>query len=283
MQAATSAEGDRSAISKGWHARLRLGLRATPGRTLLAERERHGPLAVQRPFYPEGDVCHVYLLHPPGGVVGGDRLQILVDVGECAKALVTTPGATKFYRSAGLEASQVQRLSVAEGAALEWLPQESIHFPGAEVKLETRIDLCGNAACALWELHCFGRPVIGEVFDAGQVDSRLEIYREGLPLLLDRLRVHPDNRRRRSLMAGLAVCGTLVISGAGAREIAACRDLLGSDVAVSAGVTLIEDLLVLRYLGDSTELAHRLFRAAWQRLRPMTLGRAPSVPRIWAT
>ncbi|MGB5651682.1 MAG: urease accessory protein UreD, partial [Sedimenticolaceae bacterium] len=89
---------------------MRLGFRAGPDSTVLAERQRHGPLAVQRPFYPEGGVCHVYLLHPPGGVVGGDVLGIDVKLAQGAQALITTPGATKFYRSAGALARQTQRI-----------------------------------------------------------------------------------------------------------------------------------------------------------------------------
>lgn len=267
----------------GWEASLRLGLVARDGRTVLAERARSGPLSVQRPFYPEGGVCHVYVLHPPGGVVGGDSLSIDVHMDEGAQALLTTPGATKFYRSAGRTARQTQHLVVAPRAALEWLPQENIFFPGAEAALHTRVDLHGDARLALWEIHCLGRPVIGEDFIQGSIDSRLTITRDGLPVLLDRLRVRPDNRARLSLMAGLAVGGTLVISHAGEDEIAACRDLLFASGTDYAGATLIEDLLVVRYLGNSTEHARRLFTDIWQALRPATLRQAAGVPRIWAT
>jgi urease accessory protein len=107
----------------GWQARLELGLAQWAGRTVLAHKRHFGPLTVQRPFYPEGGPCHIYLLHPPGGVVGGDRLEIAVEVGEGAHALITTPGATKFYRSAGPRAHQIQHLSVAGGGVLEWFPQ----------------------------------------------------------------------------------------------------------------------------------------------------------------
>ncbi len=272
-----------SGRSEGWQARLRLGFRAAAERTVLAERERHGPLAVQRPFYPEGAICHVYLLHPPGGVVGGDTLAVDVALAADAQALVTTPGATKFYRSGGAVASQVQRISVGPGATLEWLPQENIFFPGAEVRLETRVDLQGDARLALWETQCLGRPVIEEAFDSGHVDSRLTISRDQRPLLLDRLRVDSENRVRLSLLAGRAVSATLVISSAGGDELAACRELLSAGGTYDAGATLLEDLLVVRYLGDSTERARHLFTAIWQRLRPHTIGHPPNMPRIWAT
>ena len=257
---------------EGWQARLQLGFRADAGRTVLAERRHHGPLTVQRPFYPEGEVCHVYLLHPPGGVVGGDVLGIDVTLGHGAKALITTPGATKFYRSAGPRARQVQRLIVEDGARMEWLPQENICFPGAEVQLETRVELHGDARLALWEIQCLGRPVINEVFADGHLDSRLSVTRDGQPLFDERLRVDAESRTRLSLMAGLAVSGTLLISGAGESEVAACRDLLFVDGTDYAAASLIDDVVVVRYLGNSTERARRLFTDVWQKLRADTLG-----------
>lgn len=269
--------------TQGWQARLRLGFVARDRRTVLAARERSGPLAVQRPFYPEGDVCHVYLLHPPGGVVGGDVLDIEVKVAAGANALLTTPGATKFYRSAGQRARQTQRIVVEPGATLEWLPQENIFFPGAEVGLDTRVALHGDARLALWEIQCLGRPAISEAFERGNIDSRLAVLRDGVPLVLDRLRVGPDNRARLSLMAGLAVGGTLLISHVGAAEVEACRDMLFASGSDYAGATLMDDMLVVRYLGNSTEKARCLFSDIWQALRPTAIGRAPSAPRIWAT
>lgn len=216
-------------------------------------------------------------------MVGGDRLNITTRVDAGAHALITTPGATKFYRSAAHTARQHQRLRIADGATLEWLPQESIFFAGADVVLDTRVELLGDARCALWDIQSLGRPVIDETFDSGHIDSGLSIYRDGEPLLLDRQRVRPDNRCRLSLMAGMAVGGTLVMSHADATIVDACRDLLADSGPDYAGITLIEDLLVLRYLGNSTERVRTLFTRVWQRLRPDTLGRAATKPRIWAT
>jgi Urease accessory protein UreH len=104
-----------TACTQGWQAELRLGFVQHSTKTVLANRSQRGPLAVQRPFYPEGDVCHAYILHPPGGVVGGDCLQMRFQVDPAAHALLTTPGATKFYRSAGLQAQQHQHFHVADG------------------------------------------------------------------------------------------------------------------------------------------------------------------------
>lgn len=267
----------------GWKARLALGFCAAPQRTVLAQRSRHGPLSVQRPFYPEGPVCHVYLLHPPGGVVGGDELAIDVDVGSDAEALITTPGATKFYRSAAAAALQHQRLRAHAGSSLEWLPQENILFPGADALLETRVDLEADARLALWEIHCLGRPVIGESFDGGRLDSRLAIYRDGQPLLLERLRVCGRTGMGLALMAERPVSATLLLSHASASDRSLAQTLLPVQDDGYTGVTLISDLLVVRYLGHSTDQVKRLFTTVWSALRPGTVGRAPAVPRIWAT
>lgn len=269
--------------ASGWQARLQLGFRVGGQRTVLAHRRRRGPLAVQRAFYPEGPVCHVYLLHPPGGVVGGDSLEVDVNASSGAHALVTSPGATKFYRSAAQPASLVQRLDVAAGAALEWLPQENIFFPGAVVNLDTEVTLHGDARLALWEIHCLGRPAIGEAFDEGCLDSRLTVYRDDQPLLFERLRLSADNRQRLAQMAGRAVSGSLLISPADVDALNAARELLPADNASHAAATLVGDLLLVRYLGSSTEQARGLFSAVWARLRPHTIGREASLPRIWAT
>ncbi|WP_303908751.1 urease accessory protein UreD, partial [Thiohalomonas denitrificans] len=153
--------------SSGWKARLELGFEPRAGRTVLAKRIQRGPLAVQRPFHPGDGACHVYLLHPPGGVVGGDELSVRAAAAAEAGALITTPGATKFYRSAGPRAYMEQRLNVADGGALEWLPQENIVFPGALADIRTRIDLKGQAGFIGWETLCLGRPAADERFDAG--------------------------------------------------------------------------------------------------------------------
>jgi urease accessory protein len=269
------------AVESGWSARLRLGFRSVSGRTVLAQRQRQGPLSVQRPFYPEGDVCHVYLLHPPGGVVGGDRLQIDTELASRSHALLTTPGATKFYRSAGPLARQRQHLQVDTDACLERLPQENIFFPGAQVDLRTRIDLRGDARLAFWELHCLGRPAIGEDFDQGGLDSRLEVWRDERPLLMERLRVDARGRRYASILNGHPVAATALFSHAREEHLLSARELVAADA--DSGVTLLDDLLVVRYLGGSTERARKLFAAIWSDLREPLLQRHAIIPRIWNT
>jgi len=267
----------------GWRADLRLGFRKCPGKTVLAERFRKGPLAVQRSLYPEGDLCHVYLLHPPGGVAGGDRLQIRADVAPHAAALVTTPGATKFYRSIGPRAYQQQSLHVAAGS-LEWLPQENILFPGAAVELSTSVHLSGGASFIGWEINCLGRPVIGERFDHGSAVFSFSLLRDGLPLLHERLVI--DGAQTLSAAAGLRgrpVMGSLYATVEESALLEQIRQEIPGDHPHELGITLVDGLLIARYLGDSTETARRLFIRIWKALRPALLHRAPCEPRIWNT
>jgi len=268
-------------ITTGWQARLELGFGLRSGRTALVHRQQRGPLAVQRPFYPEGDTCHLYLLHPPGGVVGGDSLHIQAEVAEGAHALVTTPGATKFYLSAGDTAEQVQTLRVAPGAALEWLPRENIFFPGAITKLKTRIELSAGARFIGWETQCLGLPVNAERFDSGHAEFQLQIDFETRPLLLERLTVTPERLNGAAGLRGLPVNATMVATPVGDAELEQVRALLAE--VPSAGATLLDDLLVVRYLGDSTEQCGNLFITIWAAIRAAVIGRSPCPPRIWST
>lgn len=267
----------------GWQAELSLGFACRGGKTVLIQRQQRGPLAVQRPFYPEGEVCHAYVLHPPGGVVGGDELHLHVTVEAAAHALLTTPGATKFYRSAGMQAAQHQHFQITDGC-LEWLPQENILFPSANALLTTEVRLQGAAQYIGWEIHCLGRPVIGEAFTTGKAVFRTAIYRDGKPLLLDRLVVNDEQDLQ--LAAGLRsqpVVATLLATSADITVLERVRPLCDAIAFGSAGVTLLNGVLVLRYLGDSTEQVLRLFRHAWHILRPPVTGRTATPPRIWNT
>ena len=129
----------------GWRARLTLAFARKGGRTVPVQRSHFGPLMVQSPFYPEGAVCHMYLLHPPGGVAGGDLLQLDVVVGEGGEVLLTTPSATKVYRPAGKRSRINQSLRAKSGATIEWLPQETIVFSGADARSATRFELESGA------------------------------------------------------------------------------------------------------------------------------------------
>ena len=275
-------------LSSGWKAKLELGYIARPERTVLAHRSRRGPLAVQRAFYPEGPVCHSYILHPPGGVVGGDELLIDVSVDDDAQALLTTPGATKFYRSLGAKADQTQRFKIGKNACLEWLPQETIFFPGANAGLSTEIQLDADSAYIGWEVHCLGRPTNNEAFTSGKLLFSVDLKRKDQLLYKERLAIKSDeDLKALAGLNGFPVMATLLALPATteALELARqhCQDFAQQGSDGFAAPTLLDDVLVVRYLGNSTELAHRLFRSIWLSIRPLINGRDAVPPRIWST
>lgn len=273
----------------GWAARLQLEYQRRGERTVLARRQHFGPLLVQRPFYPQGEsCCHSYLIHPPGGVVGGDRLDLDVSLGPQAHTLITTPAAGKFYRSGGAVATQLQHLKVADGALLEWLPQETILFAGAKVEAVTRVDLSATAQFAGWEILCLGRPASKEVFTLGALRQRLEIWREGRPLLLERSRWVGGSEAQRASwgLAGQPVFGTMVITGDFNEQLEVLHEMLAGAEKCFA-LSQLPHLFIARYLGDDALEARHGFTRIWQHLRPLLgeglPGDTSALPRIWNT
>jgi urease accessory protein len=272
-------------LSGGWQAELDLRFAADGQRTLIARQYHRGPLVVQRPFYPEGKVCHVYIIHPPGGVVGGDTLSITATVDSGAHALITTPAATKFYRSLALPATLTQALYIEEDGCLEWLPQENIVFTGANASLTTHIDLAANSRFIGWEILCLGRPASNELFNTGQCVTRLELWRQAKPLLLERLPVNGSDALLHASwgMRDQPVLGTLLATPADVDLLARVRDKLVPDERFLIAISLIENVLVCRYLGQQAEEAKQCFSAIWAVVRPDIVGCRACPPRIWRT
>lgn len=267
-----------------WHARLSLGFGHDRGATRLIERSHVGPLRVQKPLYPEQpSVCHAIVVHPPGGVVGGDQLAIRCAVGEHAHALVTTPGAAKWYRANGHVSRQDLRLEVGAGASLEWLPQETIFYNGADVALDTAIEMAADASFIASDIFCFGRTASGESFDHGRVSQRLQVRRGGRLVWFEQgALVGGDDGFGGPLgLHGNTVCATLLAVGRTAG--ASCLQALREEASGRFGVTQMKSVLVARYIGDSSQEARRLMHRAWSLLRPALLDRGPIMPRIWQT
>lgn len=272
-----NATGEQSP-AQGWSAHLQLTFARRAARTCIVERQHRGPLLVQRPFYPEGDVCHAYIVHPPGGVVGGDELRLEVDTRDAAHALLTTPAAAKFYRSDGRTAHQNQILR-ADDTTLEWLPQESIFYPQARVRSSTRIELGSRARFIGWEIACLGLPARKQPFDEGELRLHLELWADGSPLLIDRLRISGGGTRWG--LGGHEAIGTLLAYPATRAMAEAVRSL--QQPGVELGVTLVDKVLICRALAAQAEPVKRAFIASWQTLRPLLLDRPAVLPRIWAT
>lgn len=268
------------ATPAGWLGQLTLGFERRHERTLLVKRRHRGPFTVQRAFYPEADYPHLYLLHPPGGVVGGDRLELSVDMGPGSHGLMTMPGATKFYRSAGERACLTQHFTLAAGSTLEWLPQGNIFFPGANVAIDSEFTLQDGARLLGFETLCFGRPVMDEGFDGGKLNSRLRITLPGGPGLFERL--HIDGGQLDKL-GGYPLNATFFATPATDEMLAGVREILSKAKLPAAGASLLDTLLVVRLLDHDNQRLQHLLHRMWILLRPMMLGRAAVAPRIWAT
>jgi urease accessory protein len=277
-----------------WRGALDLTLAATAHGTVVARRRHEGPFCIQRPFYPGDGACHVYLLHPPGGLAAGDALDLDVDVGPGAAALLTTPAATKFYRSDGEPSAQRQTLHVASGASLEWLPLDTILFGGSRAVIETDVALEAGARFLGWEQLSLGRPLSGDRYTTGSLEQHTRIRLANDPLLIESLRFAAGDRLLTADwgLASFGVCGVLYAYPANDPLLVRVRARLGAATpsherppasSLRSGATLLGELLVVRSLANEPEALRNLFEALWCELRPDVVGRAPSAPRIWRT
>lgn len=278
-----------------WYARLELQFQQTSRSCRLSRCRHQGPLYVQKPFYPEGrDLAHVYLLHPPGGLVSGDCLQIDIDVDDKARALVTTPGAGRVYRAR--EDRQLQQqminLQVGTGASLEWLPLETIVYRGANARFNTQINLEDDSHFMGWEVTSLGLPASGVAFDQGELRQRLQINRNGEPLLIESLLLSEASHSLYAARAGLQgspinglfVAGPFADAQVSESLIAQCREVLAErHLKGLSGISQVGEFLVGRYIGHCSEEARKGFVGIWSLLRPVLLGRQACPPRIWAT
>jgi urease accessory protein len=270
-------------FTPSWHAELELAY-ARFGDTSRPVLRRHkGPLRVQKHLYAEGpEVCQHIIVHPPGGIAGGDRLEISASVERDAWAQITSPGAAKWYRAAG-PAYQQLKLRVAAGATLEWLPQETIIFSAAQAELSTAIDLEGDARLFYWDVVALGRPASGERFDLGHFQAHLDIRRDGQLLWHERQRIVGADGLLDSPIGldGQPVFATLLVTGEIESDLLErCRSL---PHPVRGDLTQLPGLLVARCLASEALLARGWLIDVWRLLRPVLLGREVVPPRIWNT
>ena len=275
----------------GWHGHLQLDYRVDGGRTTALDRH-HGPLRVLQRLYPEGDaVCHHVLVHPPGGVVGGDVLALDMSLAPGSHAVITTPGATRFYRSAGPLAQQTVQATLADDARLEWLPLESIAYTGCAALNRLQFDLSPGAQMIGWDVLALGLPAAGQAFERGHFTQHLV-----LPgVWLERGRIDGADRLLHESPVGLAghsVLATMwLASGAALGRVPteglidSARALINtSAVAASAGVSAPHArVVVLRALAHQVEPAMALLQSVWAAWRQQQWDLAPCPPRVWRT
>ena len=269
-----------------WLGRLWLRFERRRGRTTLAHRDHAGPVVVQRPFYPGDGACHVYMVHPPGGLARGDRIETAVDVRCGGTALLTTPAATKVYRGTA-ESSVTQCLDVGAGCAMEWLPQETILFGGSRYRARTRIRLAPDCRFSGWDIVTLGRRASGDGYQTGTANLETRIDVGGEPRLIERQAWRRDAHRTEPVLtaawglAGLPTLASYYAYPADADVLNRARCIVGKDER--AGVTLLEDILVVRTLASDVERTRNLLATVWRALRPMVTGLKPLAPRVWAT
>ena len=270
-------------FTPSWHAELELGYGRDGETTRPTLRRHQGPLRVQKHLYAEGpEVCQHIIVHPPGGIAGGDRRDIAATVGANAWAQLTSPGAAKWYRAKGPAYQQLE-LKVGAGATLEWLPQETIVYCGAQAELSTRIELEGDARLCYWDMVALGRPASGERFNTGYFQAQLDIRRDGQLLWHERQRINGNDGLLDSPigLAGQPVFATLLISGELSTELLErCRNIPSP---VRGDLTQLPGLLVARCLASEALHARAWLIELWRLLRPALLGRAAVPPRIWST
>jgi urease accessory protein len=271
----------------GWQGMVHLRYAVEDGRCIAAQTYSRAPLRVQRPLYPEGrDLCHSVLVHTAGGLVGGDGLTIDLAVAPGGRVLVTTAAASKVYGSAaGTPTNQRVTIDLAPQSCLEWLPLETIVFDRAHCHQSLRVNLAPEAVWAGWEITRFGRSARGETFSQGDWRSHLEVWRGDRPLWCDRQQLGGGGAPLHSPngLAGQPVVGSFALVGFSPTpdQVETLRQLWPTDGPGQGGVTRLQDGLLCRYLGPSSQAARRWFIAVWEHLRPSYLGRPAVASRVW--
>lgn len=277
-------------VQAGWSASLALEFERRGDRTALVRNRHDGPLRVQRPFYPEANgQAHVYILHPPGGIVAGDTLAISSSVRQDAHALVTTPSAGRVYCSNRQRLLQTQQvtMTVESGGFGEWLPQENIVFNDAQAINRTSIQLQSGANFIGWEITCLGRPASNEMFESGVLHQHFEIMLDGQPLLLERSRFDGGSPmlQARWGLHGCPALATLVCTLEDSAAEQALRDLCAQhrNERLVLEVTQLPGLVILRAQAQQAEPIKNAFFAAWRLLRRTLQNTEAVAPRIWFT
>jgi urease accessory protein len=274
-----------------WRARLEIDYALEQQRSVA--RYRHtGPLRVLQSLYPEGDgICHNVLVHPPGGLVGGDTLELAIRASGQAHGLLTTPGATRFYRSAGEPAVQQTHITLQDQARLEWLPLEAIAYNQCRAENRLTLELAPRAELLGWDVTALGLPHANLPFVQGHFLQHIE--QPGV--WLERGRIDAQDQRLLQGPTGLAgqrCIGSLFLSSgsplarqrreAGLELAQQC--IAASTLQRTAGVTCVNpQVMVLRVLAPMVEPAFTLLRQVWAVWRAHFWQLPASPPRIWST
>ena len=274
-----------------WHASLQLDYALRAERT-VAHFLHDGPLRVLQSLYPEGDaICHNVLVHPPGGLVGGDTLDIRITAGDASHGLITTPGATRFYRSNNELALQRTHITLSGQARLEWLPLEAICYNNCLAENHLTLTLASQAEFIGWDVTAFGLPHAQQPFEVGSFLQHIEVP----GVWLERGRLKAEDRRLMDGPLGLAghrclasiffVAGSKLERGRRARALDVAREVIDAHALhPTAGATSPDgQIVVVRVLAPMVEPAMALLRQVWAAWRQHFWNLPAANPRIWST
>lgn len=276
-------------LSPSWLAKLSLSYERTPIGTVLKKSLHEGPLRVQKALYPEGeDICHTVIIHPPAGIAGGDALDIQVTVAKESHVVLSTPSATKWYKSFKNPATQNIQFELGEKARLDWLPQENLFFKGSNANVVTKLNISSGASFIGWDAMMFGRHASGEAWSRGQIHVHNEIRRDGKLIWIENGHIDAEDHLSRSLpqLGSWPVCATLWALGPSCTNalVEKFSSMMPWTDSLRAGVTLMpQGILLVRVVSSDIESTRNLMIDVWTKLRPLVHG-VPAQPlRLWAS
>ncbi len=266
-----------------WNANLSIDYRADERRTSIARIHHQGPLMVQKSFYPDASgIVHNYILHPPGGLAGGDQLDLSIRLQANANVLLTTPASGKVYRTPDRSSQVDYRFELAKDARLYWLPQENIVFDGAFHRAKTEVHLQKSSHFTGWDITCLGRPGAGENFAIGQLFTQLQLIEEKKPIFLDRLLIEGGSELLRKPwgLDGHCAYGTMVLHWPQQKPEVESMGEHSAD-GVELALTRRDAWLVARARAPcSLRLKQKLLKTL-QELSMFHYGTFITLPRIW--
>jgi urease accessory protein len=252
-----------------------LSVRAGGGRTRRRRVIEEGSLRVRLPDV-SGPEAEAVILNTAGGIAGGDAFSIAIDAGPGAQLAVLSAAAEKVYRAIDDASRMSVRLSVAAGAALRWLPQETILFDGARMHRSIEVDLATGGSLVMAESTVFGRSAMDETMRQGELIDRWRVRQDGRLIFADTLRLGGDVAAilaRPAAGGGATALATVVIAPADEALAQRARDNLAS-CSTEGGISVWNGIAVIRLCG--TDAAH-LRRDLVSVLNHL----CGSLPRLW--
>jgi urease accessory protein len=262
---------------------LRLRVERRGGASVVASCRSTVPLQVLAPVGLDDPAAVVSILNPTGGVVGGDRLGIDVAVGPGAHACLTTPSATRVYRTSGPPAVQEVSIDLGPGATLEYVPDHTIPFPGSAFRQAIRVHVGDGAQLILVDAFAAGRITRGEAWRFALLESALVIRDADGWLLRDRFVLAGDPAwGGLGFAEAAAYFATIVVLGERANaDLAAelTRATDGAGVAVAGGALPRGGGIILRCLAATAPLLGETTERLWAAARRLVLGVPPLLLR----